>query len=112
VACVCHRISGESGIVYDVNNHIYHDPEMFFERIAPSPLPTLPWINNERDDSTHHHYHKLATTIQQYGHMYYHFVVETLPKLTLLKDSLDSDEDVMILMWGKSYEKMVRRAFQ
>ena len=101
--------AGESGVVYDEKNNIYHDPEMFFERLSPSPLPTAAYIVNG-GSGVHHHYRKLATTIQQYGGMYYHFVVETLPKLILLKEYLDLDEDVMLLMWGKGHEKMVRAA--
>ena len=82
---------------------------MFFERLSPSPLPTITTSHKDTNSTTsNHHYAKLATTIQQYGHMYYHFVVETLPKLVLLKETLDEDEDVKLLMWGKEHEKMVR----
>ena len=84
---------------------------MFFERLNPSPLPTIttsPNDSNANSTMSNHHYAKLATTIQQYGHMYYHFVVETLPKLVLLKETLDEDDDVKLLMWGKEHEKMVR----
>ena len=83
---------------------------MFFERLAPSPLPTM-MLTEESALSDTHHYAKLATTIQQYGHMYYHFVVETLPKLVLLKEVLDEDEEIKLLVWGKEHEKMVSSAF-
>ena len=43
----------------------------------------------------------------KYGHMYYHFVAETLPKLILLKDIINDNEQIKILIWGKQYEYMV-----
>lgn len=34
---------------------------------------------------------RMASVVQRYGHMYYHFVADTVPRLALLKDHLDAD---------------------
>ena len=36
--------------------------------------------------------------------MYYHFVLETLPRLTLVLPALRADPDLKLLMWGRPYE--------
>ena len=45
---------------------------------------------------------RLATAVQKYGHMYYHFVQEVLPRIILLKPFLDAD--TKLLTFGSSYE--------
>ena len=77
---------------------------MFFERTSPNPMPTEVTSNNIFQATKKEHFPLLATTIQRYGHMYYHFVVETLPKLALLKRA-GLPEGTKILMWGESYEQ-------
>jgi len=97
-------IEGENGLVWDVEGNIYHEKNMFFERTSPNPMPTEVTANAIFQATKKTHYPLLATTIQRYGHMYYHFVVETLPKLVLLKEA-GLPEGTKILMWGEPYEQ-------
>ena len=97
-------VEGESGLVWDVEGNIYHEKNMFFERTSPNPMPTEVTANAIFEASKKQHFPLLATTIQRYGHMYYHFVVETLPKLVLLKEA-GLPEGTKILMWGEPYEQ-------
>ena len=97
-------VEGENGLVWDVEGNIYHEKNMFFERTSPNPMPTEVTSNNIFQATKKEHFPLLATTIQRYGHMYYHFVVETLPKLALLKRA-GLPEGTKILMWGESYEQ-------
>ena len=97
-------VEGENGLVWDVEGNIYHEKNMFFERTTPNPMPTEVTANRIFEATRKEHYASLATTIQRYGHMYYHFVVETLPKLVLLKEA-GLPEGTKILMWGEPYEQ-------
>ncbi|QDZ19175.1 hypothetical protein HOP50_02g16890 [Chloropicon primus] len=97
-------VEGENGLVWDVEGNIYHEKNMFFERTTPNPMPTEVTANKIFQATRKEHFPLLATTIQRYGHMYYHFVVETLPKLALLKEA-GLPEGTKILMWGESYEQ-------
>ena len=45
---------------------------------------------------------RLATAVQKYGHMYYHFVQEVLPRIILLRPYLDAD--TKLLTFGSPYE--------
>jgi hypothetical protein len=46
----------------------------------------------------------LASVVQRYGHMYYHFVMETLPRVALLAQSGRLTADTKLLTWGQPYE--------
>jgi hypothetical protein len=97
-------VEGENGLVWDAEGNIYHERNMFFERTSPNPMPTEVTANAIFEATKKEHYPLLATTVQRYGHMYYHFVVETLPKLVLLKQA-GLPEGTKILMWGEPYEQ-------
>eukprot|EP00963_Diacronema_lutheri_P003604 scaffold285_cov330-Pavlova_lutheri.AAC.122 len=99
-------VQGDAGLVFDEQGRLYQEKNHFFSRSGePSPRPVLEALDVERDGKVVQ-YDALATTIQKYGYMYYHFVEETLPKLVLLKQSglLDKYPDMKILMWGQPYE--------
>lgn len=48
------------------------------------------------------HFPRLATVIQKYGHMYYHFVQEVIPRIILLHPHLD--KDTKVLTFGAAHE--------
>jgi hypothetical protein len=88
VASVPHAsVEGTGGAVYDGAARLYAPPGTFpatwTARWPAGPSAALAAQPAERFDV-------LATVIQPYGWMYYHFVVETLPKLVLLRDTLAS----------------------
>jgi hypothetical protein len=88
VASVPHAsVGGAGGAVYDGAARLYAPPGTFpatwTARWPAGPSAALAAQPAER-------YDVLATVIQPYGWMYYHFVVETLPKLVLLRDTLPS----------------------
>lgn len=99
-------VQGDAGLVFDAQGRLYQEKNHFFSRSGePSPKPVLKGLDVDRDGKMTQ-YDALATTIQKYGYMYFHFVEETLPKLVLLKDSgvLEKYPDMKILMWGQPYE--------
>lgn len=46
--------------------------------------------------SVEHTFEALATTIQPYGHMFYHFLIETVPKLAMMRDWLTNTPDAKV----------------
>ncbi|KAG1674239.1 hypothetical protein FOA52_013859 [Chlamydomonas sp. UWO 241] len=48
------------------------------------------------------HFKRLATVVQKYGHMYYHFMQEVLPRVILLREFLD--DDTKLLTFGSDHE--------
>lgn len=125
-------VEGEDGIVYDQGGRVYHLPNQFYTRTsavlplpahtpqqvgraarqgAAAPLPPPPdrrlpaqaLASCERHGS-------LATVIQRYGHMYYHFLEEALPRVALLLEAAGGawPAGLKLLTWGQPYEYQVR----
>lgn len=87
-------VTGVLGSVFDKHGRIYTELTRSIRGI-PATSEELNGIHCKR-------FNKLATTIQKYGHMYYHFVQEVLPRITLMQPYLDAD--TKILMFGAPYE--------
>eukprot|EP01023_Acetabularia_acetabulum_P033992 TRINITY_DN31907_c0_g1_i2.p1 TRINITY_DN31907_c0_g1~~TRINITY_DN31907_c0_g1_i2.p1 ORF type:complete len:599 (-),score=118.61 TRINITY_DN31907_c0_g1_i2:170-1966(-) len=92
-------VQGEGGLVFDGSGNVYYEKNMFLERVEPKAQ--VPRIRGEQE-MCDVYVPILATAIQRYGHMYYHFVAETLSKVIMLKPFLT--EDVKLLIWGEAYE--------
>lgn len=50
------------------------------------------------------HYARLASPVQRYGHMYFHFMQEVLPRVILMRSLLKADPSIKLLMFGAPYE--------
>eukprot|EP00798_Chlamydomonas_sp_ICE-L_P006228 gene6228-2846_t len=87
-------VTGVMGSVYDAQGRVYTE----FTRNTRG----LPMEKNELENLDCKPLKRLASTIQKYGHMYYHFLLEALPRLILLKPYLD--ENTKVLMFGAPYE--------
>lgn len=90
VASIAHGfVEGDSGAVFDSSARLFDPPGTFpatwVQRLAEGP---------ERRERATERFGTLATLIQPYGWMYYHFVCETLPKLVQLRDVLPAES------WG------------
>jgi capsular polysaccharide biosynthesis protein len=86
VAAVPHAfVEGAGGAVYDGDARLFAPPGTFPASFA-ALWPAGPSAALAAAPAARHAL--LATLIQPYGWMYYHFVVETLPKLVLLRDAL------------------------
>ena len=91
------RVEGDQGLVSDDAGRVYHEPGQFFERAgAAAPMPG--------DGPADEHFDALASTVQKYGHMYYHFVAEGLPKFVMLKQA-GLPEGTKVLTYGMPFEK-------
>ena len=95
-------MEGDAGLVWDDEGRIYHEDYMFFARTSPNPMPRH--LTHPARPQPEKAFSALATTIQKYGHMYYHFVAETLPKLVLLRDA-GLPAGAKVLTWGMPWEK-------
>ena len=96
-------VEGEAGMVYDAAGNVYHLPFMFHNRTNPTlPMPRL--TPQQAAQQCTHHYPRMASVIQRYGHMYYHWVEETLPRVVMLQDAGVLTPDTKLLTWGKPYE--------
>ncbi|KAI3435029.1 hypothetical protein D9Q98_003081 [Chlorella vulgaris] len=95
-------VEGEAGLVYDAAACAYHLPNLFFTRV--NPLLPLPQRSVAEAAASCEWYSGLATVVQRYGHMYYHFVEEALPRVALLMASGRLTSDVKLLTWGQPYE--------
>lgn len=99
-------VDGPAGAVYDTQRRLYAPPGMF----AADGMPPGPVAGPERPGRTR--VPVLATVIQTYGWMYHHWVVETLPKLVLLRDAMPAvtgaqgwnASHVRVLTWGQPWE--------
>lgn len=97
-------VEGESGVIYDAAGHLYHLPYMFHNRTNPTlPLPQR--TPAQAMVQCTHHFPRLATVIQRYGHMYYHWLEETLPRVVMLQDAGVLTPETKLLTWGKPYEE-------
>lgn len=97
-------IEGESGLIYDSKGQVYHLPYMFFNRTtALLPLPQR--TPSQAKESCVRLRGRVATVIQRYGHMYYHFLAETVPRVTMLLNDLQSNTSIRLLSWGEPYEQ-------
>ena len=97
-------VEGELGLVYDAAGDVFHLPYMFHNRTNPT-LPMPQRTPAQAIIQCTHHFPKLATVIQRYGHMYYHWLEETLPRVVMLQDAGALTPDTKILTWGKPYEE-------
>lgn len=96
-------VEGESGMVYDAAGNVYHLPFMFHNRTNPTlPMPRL--SPQQAAQQCTHHFSRMATVIQRYGHMYYHWLEETLPRLVMLQDAGALTPTTKLLTWGQPYE--------
>jgi len=92
------RVEGDEGLVYDDSGRVYHEPGHFFERAgSTAPMP------GARGALPNEHFDALASTIQKYGHMYYHFVAEGLPKFVMLRNA-GLPEGTKVLTYGMPFE--------
>jgi capsular polysaccharide biosynthesis protein len=99
-------VDGPAGAVYDTQRRLYAPPGMF----AADGTPPGPFA--EPDAAGRTRVPVLATVIQTYGWMYHHWVVETLPKLVLLRDAMPAlvgarnwnASHVRVLTWGQPWE--------
>lgn len=93
-------VEGAAGAVFDSQRRLYAPAGTFAVGVEPpaGPDPAL--------DGTVRAYPLLATVIQTYGWMYHHWVVETLPKLVLLRDALPAlnASSLRLLLWGQPWE--------
>lgn len=97
-------LEGESGLIYDAEGNVYHLPYYFYNRTNPIlPMPSRSDIYQAKNECIH--INKAATFIQRYGHMYYHFLGEALPRMVLMQQQLLDDPSIKILTWGQPYEK-------
>ena len=98
VAAIPHgHVQGGSGLVFDDAGRVYHEKNQHWERNnAKPPMPVA--------TSESRHYKLLATTIQKYGHMYFHFMLETIQKFVMLKPHMDAHPEMKILSWGSPWE--------
>jgi capsular polysaccharide biosynthesis protein len=109
-------VEGAGGTVYDADARLYAPPGTFpaswADRWPAGPSARLAAAPAEA-------HALLGTLIQPFGWMYYHFVVETLPKLVLLRDALPSAASLprltdagdawnasgaRLLLWGAPWE--------
>jgi len=96
-------VEGESGMVYDAAGNVYHLPFMFHNRTNPTlPMPRL--SPQQSSQQCTHHYPRMASVIQRYGHMYYHWLEETLPRVVMLQDAGVLTPATKLLTWGQPYE--------
>eukprot|EP00854_Cymbomonas_tetramitiformis_P001917 gene1917-2599_t len=107
-------IEGPSGLIYDANySYIVVDASgPFLEADGRTNLSNpMPSKLENKNISQHV---KLASSIQEYGDMYYSFLLETLPKLLLLQPFLADDlerqpwEDDYLGMLGFNTEQKVK----
>lgn len=94
-------VQGEGGLVFDARRHVYDLPYFHYNRTSttlPLPASSAPPAACER-------YASLATVVQRFGHMYYHFLAETLPRVVLLQRSGLLTPDVRLLSWGMPWER-------
>ena len=99
-------VDGPAGAVYDTQGRLYAPPGMFAaDGTPPGPVAAPDGAGRTRVPV-------LATVIQTYGWMYHHWVVETLPKLVLLRDAMPAlvgarhwnASHVRVLTWGQPWE--------
>eukprot|EP00798_Chlamydomonas_sp_ICE-L_P021392 gene21392-28347_t len=76
------------GSIYDVHGRVYSEFTHSADNI-PSDMDQLLQVECKP-------FKRLASTIQKYGHMYYHFVLEVLPRFILLRPYLDDDTKILI----------------
>jgi capsular polysaccharide biosynthesis protein len=96
-------VEGEAGLVFDAAGHVYHLPHLLHNRTTQAlPKPQLP--PHEAALSCQQHYTRLGSVIQRYGHMYYHFLVETLPRIIALQAAGALTPETKLLTWGQPYE--------
>jgi len=97
-------LEGESGLIYDTQGNVYHLPYYFYNRTNPIlPMPSRTTVDEAKNECIH--INKAATFIQRYGHMYYHFLGEALPRMVLMQQQLQDDPSIKILTWGQPYEQ-------
>ena len=100
-------VQGESGTIFDASGRLYLLPYLNFNRTgAQPPLPTQ--IPAEAAAACERHA-RLASLVSRYGHMYYHFVEEVLPRVVLLQESGLLTPDTQLLTWGEPYEHEASR---
>jgi len=102
-------VEGEGGLVYDAASNVYHLPFFFHNRTNPAlPLPASSAADAAAACTRRHR--RLATVIQRYGHMYYHWLEETLPRIVALLAAGALTPDTRLLTWGQPYEAAWLRA--
>ena len=79
-------------MVYDSSMNIYRVPGMFFTRHKEPSLP------KEASPSIALKFEKLASIVQSYSYMYYHFLVETLSRVLTVRESAYYTSDVKLLL--------------
>ncbi|PSC67438.1 hypothetical protein C2E20_8901 [Micractinium conductrix] len=95
-------VEGEAGLVYDAAGRVLHLPHFQFNRT--SPLAPMPLRTPAQASTTCERHPALASVVQKYGGMYYHFVEEALPRVALLLQAGRLGPDVKLLTWGQPYE--------
>ncbi|KAL4435565.1 hypothetical protein ABPG77_002528 [Micractinium sp. CCAP 211/92] len=95
-------VEGEAGLVYDSTGRVFHPPNFHFNRT--SPLAPMPQRTPPQALAFCEHFPAMATVVQRFGAMYYHFLEEALPRVALLQSSGLLTSDVKLLTWGQPYE--------
>ncbi|KAL4425168.1 hypothetical protein ABPG75_009184 [Micractinium tetrahymenae] len=95
-------VEGEAGLVYDSAGRVFHPPHFHFNRT--SPLAPMPQRTPPQAAASCEPFSALATVVQRFGAMYYHFLEEALPRVALLQSSGLLTSDVKLLTWGQPYE--------
>eukprot|EP00798_Chlamydomonas_sp_ICE-L_P012641 gene12641-15875_t len=88
-------VTGVMGEVFDAQANIYIE-------FSQGQVEYLPKDMQAISDLGCKPVKRLASTIQKYGHMYYHFILEVLPRLILMRPYLN--DQTKILMFGAPHE--------
>jgi Glycosyltransferase 61 len=102
-------VHGITGAVHDADLRLFAPPGTF---MSETDVPIGPDMAPEARGNRSTTFPLLATVIQSYGWMYHHWVVETLPKLVLLRDVLPTAlgtgawdaSQLGVLTWGQPWE--------
>jgi capsular polysaccharide biosynthesis protein len=103
-------VEGEGGLVYDAAGNVYHLPYYFHNRTNPQAAPLPGRTPEGAAAACTRRFPRLATVIQRYGHMYYHWLEETLPRVVALQQAGALGPGTTLLTWGQPYEAAWLRA--
>eukprot|EP00887_Chlorella_sp_A99_P003387 scaffold7.g3387.t1 len=91
-------VSGEGGSIFDSAGRAYLLPYLHSNRSGGAP-PLPPRGPAEAAAGCERHA-RLASVIQRFGHMYYHFLEEALPRVAALRAAGALTPETKLLAWG------------